>query len=496
MLDHNDPVVKKNHLSLIQDWKIAYDIVFVLNINSKGWILEKICNMIAEASGKNFKMIYTERNDIITTPLPAARAYFFAHYALYTNALEREPFVSMSPRYVWFTHPSTENIDAFNKLISSLKVATIVFTANTIHRKMLIDAGVDSHKVVTVIGGADANQFKYKKRGDGVIGFVTAYYERKNPDGMLQLMRRMSNHKFCLVGPSPNDVENTGLLWKSWSRYSELEELDNLKIYESEYCDFPKLYDQIDVYVSLSSLEGGPIPLIEAMQANAVPVVTKTGFAEDIITEGVNGFLIDVDFNLEQVVTAVQSALSLSDVNIRETVENLTWRNFGAKICDYMFNLNSEIFTSIKMNTSDNKIRYSRYGFGPIDTYGLWQINRQSLIVVERQKHSRIDRILITFYVSEQLDIEKVRLKFLINGKKMLSNQYKKGKTHTADIVIPSTEAAHPRYNITLFLDLNNAEFSEGLPILRIDNIDIHWGRKIKNQPELEGYVGGQAESV
>ena len=81
-------------------------------------------------------------------------------------------------------------------------------------------------------GGADPSAFRSKRRGRGRIAFVGACYERKSPDLMLEVIRRMPDCRFLLIGPSPEEVENRMLLWSNWGRFRELAELPNLQIDE------------------------------------------------------------------------------------------------------------------------------------------------------------------------------------------------------------------------------------------------------------------------
>jgi D-inositol-3-phosphate glycosyltransferase len=53
-----------------------------------------------------------------------------------------------------------------------------------------------------------------------------------------------------------------------------------------------KLYNALDCYWVVSRVEGGPLPLLEAMSC-AVPVVTSdVGMARDVVHDGVNGLMI------------------------------------------------------------------------------------------------------------------------------------------------------------------------------------------------------------
>ena len=87
----------------------------------------------------------------------------------------------------------------------------------------------------------------------------------------------------------------------------------------------------MDVFVSPASLEGGPIPLIETMMCNVVPVASRTGFAPDLITHGKNRFLFDVGSSAEQVRVLIEEAFK-SQEDIRATVEHLSWQRFSERI--------------------------------------------------------------------------------------------------------------------------------------------------------------------
>ena len=93
----------------------------------------------------------------------------------------------------------------------------------------------------------------------------------------------------------------------------------------------------MDVFVSPANLEGGPIPLIETMMCNIVPVASKTGFAPDIIQHGKNGFLFDVGADAEEVGELIKKAIKFEG-NINRSVENYTWKNFSKEIQRLIFN--------------------------------------------------------------------------------------------------------------------------------------------------------------
>ncbi len=78
-------------------------------------------------------------------------------------------------------------------------------------------------------------------------------------------------------------------------------------------------------------LEGGPIPLLEAMMSNVVPVATRTGFAPDLITHGDNGFIFEIGSEPRHVADLIEQAFRLRK-DIRRTVQPYSWTNFANAI--------------------------------------------------------------------------------------------------------------------------------------------------------------------
>lgn len=59
--------------------------------------------------------------------------------------------------------------------------------------------------------------------------------------------------------------------------------------------DVAESYRLMDSYVVTSRIEGGPVPLFEAMSSGLSCISTKVGLAPELIQDGDNGFLVDFD---------------------------------------------------------------------------------------------------------------------------------------------------------------------------------------------------------
>ena len=82
-----------------------------------------------------------------------------------------------------------------------------------------------------------------------------------------------------------------GRYWNRYEKFDELMSLPTLPILITEIMHYPDLYNKIDI-LYFSSLEGGPVPILEAMLSNCFPIVSNTGFGPDVVTHGENGLFL------------------------------------------------------------------------------------------------------------------------------------------------------------------------------------------------------------
>lgn len=304
-----------------------YDLVFVVKKNAPGWILEGICREIARYFPGRHTVHYAEGSPV----LPPAKAYFFSHYSFFSKCFRKTPDIWGAKSLVWFPHAKEASRGEIQRLIFALNRSTKTVCPCSANLPLLESQGLEPEKATFVLGGADPELFKPHERKNGAVGFCTAYYPRKSPDLMLEIIRSMPHRRFVLLGPESSDPANAHRKWDRYPRFQELLSLPNLTYLEASYPEYPKIYGQMDVLVSTSKVEGGPIPLIEAMMCNIVPVASKTGFASDIIRHGENGFIFEVDASAAEVCRLIERAFELK-TDIRASAEHLTWENFSLQI--------------------------------------------------------------------------------------------------------------------------------------------------------------------
>ncbi len=93
------------------------------------------------------------------------------------------------------------------------------------------------------------------------------------------------------------------------------------------------LYSQCDVWITASRSEGFNLPAMEAMACRTPVIATRTGWPEEAIVNGMNGFLVDVD-DVEILVARLSQTLSLNDIewlamssNAFATVATCSWES-------------------------------------------------------------------------------------------------------------------------------------------------------------------------
>jgi glycosyltransferase involved in cell wall biosynthesis len=290
-----------------------FDLVFVSDPGNKGWILDAICREIAAYFPGECHFYYFD------SVLPPARAYFFSHYSLYPTCLAQNPQIAKARSLVFYTHQKEIQISEA-ELIATLNQATTIFM-NSRSRDQLCAAGLDPAKSTYILGAADPEMFQPHERSNGAVGFCTAYYPRKDPDRIFEIIKAMPHRKFILLGRN----------WQQYDRFDELQSLSNFQYIEAPYKDYPQYYAQMDVFVSASRLEGGPITVVEAMMCNVFPVVSHTGHNPDIITQGENGFLFEIDAPIEAICALIDRAFERSN-NVHTTVEHLSWKNYSLAV--------------------------------------------------------------------------------------------------------------------------------------------------------------------
>ncbi len=293
-------------------------ITYITHENTEKWILGAKARRLARYSKLNATVSYTSN----FKDFDHADGFFFLHPNIFAKSIRKNAHILKKKNIVMFTHPVLKNRFSIRHRIFVLNLADKVIFLNRNHADLMIHYGLQPEKAEIMHLASDADMFQPHERANGKVCLSMAYYERKNPQLMLDIIKKMPHRNFMLIGPGWNEfIDSNNLCSLSNFEYRVL----------SDYKEYPGLYEQCDVFLSTSKLEGGPVPLLETMLCNMVPVVSRTGYCTDIIEHGENGFLFDTGAKAEDVIPLIDKAFEMK-VNTRDHVKEFTWEKYSSKI--------------------------------------------------------------------------------------------------------------------------------------------------------------------
>lgn len=265
--------------------------------------------------------------------------------------------------FSWF-HGNKDAPDSLTRqMIAALpeatKRASFVHTSCRISKTRLVEYGVPEGKVVVIPLGVDLRKFNpvdnkqkqilreeigipaghvcigsFQKDGEGWGEGLKPKWV-KGPDifvNVVDALKKDYNLFVLLLGPARGYVKK---------------ELDNRHIpykhiFLKNYLEIPKYYNALDLYLVTSRDEGGPKSIVESM-ATGVPIVsTRVGMAPDIIKDGYNGYLADVE-DVEMLTEKVSKVLD--DGNMAKkmaengliTVEDYSWKEIAHRYYEKIY---------------------------------------------------------------------------------------------------------------------------------------------------------------
>jgi len=99
--------------------------------------------------------------------------------------------------------------------------------------------------------------------------------------------------------------------WEDFIANNNLDSEPNFEYYQFNKDSRNKYFSRAGIFLSLSNLEGGPVPLIEAISMGCIPVATRTGFAEDLIVDKESGLLLSLYPSTSEIASALRDAITL-----------------------------------------------------------------------------------------------------------------------------------------------------------------------------------------
>ena len=249
----------------------------------------------------------------------------WARFARRQSVFAHEHFGALQPRWLHSSHrlglsyfhgrPGTPGYPEFDRAYDALRQhAARVDRAQVTHGEMeelVLSAGVEPAKVFRIPIGVDLERFplvdddvrrvaraklelpetafvvgSFQKDG---VGFGAGLEPKaiKGPEVLVSVLARLRLPQLfvLLTGPARGwvreELERLGLPY----RHVRLPSRD----------DLARAYHALDAYLVTSRQEGGPKSVLESMATGVPLVTTRVGQAPDLVRDGENGLIADVD---------------------------------------------------------------------------------------------------------------------------------------------------------------------------------------------------------
>ncbi len=266
---------------------------FVVSKDLKSKIFYDIFRRFANYDDKALKIEVSEK------PLPGADIYHYHRPHLETELAtpavvtvhhdpgDIDPW--LEPEKFWATYRQTARIVCLNTLqVAQLK-------ANGLSQTTVIPHGFD-----TKVFSKKIKKFNYEKKLN--FGIISKKYARrvKGDAYVEEALKRLDPDRirFTLVGSGRSA---DAALFRQFGFEVEVYEL-------LPYRMFGKLYREMDFLFMVSTNEGGPANIPEALASSVPALCTRCGMVPDLIKDGENGIILSGDIRkdapvLEQITT-------------------------------------------------------------------------------------------------------------------------------------------------------------------------------------------------
>jgi glycosyltransferase involved in cell wall biosynthesis len=221
-------------------------------------------------------------------------------------------------------------LDRLFRFRTSKYIAVSQYLKNRLEKE-----GIPSHKITVVYNGVD---FLPESHSTGsankiVIGSVGRLHTTKGFDLLISAMDKLPKHVYLKIwGEGDQRLQLENLI-----KQKSLNDRVGLMGFTKEISD---VYDQIDIYVQPSRMEGFGLALVEAMSQGLPVVATPVGALPEIVTHGVTGLLAKENTSeaiakeIKVLVDDKQLASQLGTSAAKEVRERFSMDSFVKKLAE------------------------------------------------------------------------------------------------------------------------------------------------------------------
>ena len=284
-------------------------ILQVLDPSHQGWVLGGIFRELREESD-----LFIPQPVFIPPPNSILNVFrwlvksihiYRSDYVLFSSLTALENFgrfrLARSSQVlgIWFTHQEFEFTDFERRQIR--RCSYIFVHSERVRESMQVE--FPKAEVICMVGAINLTRFNLPAKSGNKVAWVGTAVKRKNPQFLLELAKAAPNLIFRVLGKD----------WGKSDYLRELKLLSNVEFVEISEALSSSDFDECGVYLMLSQVEGGPMPLLESLAAGLIPICMRTGFVEDLLVPLNLQDNIVESFQKEKILNLISNSLNIED---------------------------------------------------------------------------------------------------------------------------------------------------------------------------------------
>ena len=200
----------------------------------------------------------------------------------------------------------------------TIKKADLIFAVADFMKRELISYGAPAEKILISPMGVNLESFndhgrEFKEKGEHRLLSIRALIKNSNIDVIIKSVGilRDKGIKVLLI------IANRGPEEQYLRRMTNELELNGRTNFIGfvEHSNVSEYFKSSDIYLSVTTSDGAPVTLLEAMACGVFPIVSDISANGEWIKNGVNGFLVPLG---DPVALADKISLAIKDKNFRE----------------------------------------------------------------------------------------------------------------------------------------------------------------------------------
>lgn len=297
--------MQNKHLRVRADRLSPLHLNVIISSSHRNWVLGILARELKNQLVKfQTSLVYIpqSRRDVRSPNgflrLPKADVNIYLHHELALTAISKKWMRQEETNVLFFTHLAGDT----TKIGMLKNHFQLIIVNNSSTKRSLGQLGFDE-KLIHVLHNPIDPIFRTYQRDKTKLRdiiFVSNYTQRKRPDLIVEVVQRCHDFTFTLLGRG----------WNGGQELAQIANLPNFNYREFNFETYPYELSKHKVFCSLSDVEGGPVPLLEALVLGLNVVVTDTGSARDLLPSSIHSTIIpvnpEVDAIIESLTLAVQ----------------------------------------------------------------------------------------------------------------------------------------------------------------------------------------------